>query len=199
MKKVVFSLFSIIAFQSFLFAQVVPGEKAKEFNLKNVDGKMVGISGSTDVKGAIVVFTCNHCPFSKMYESRIIKLHEKYAKLGYPVYAINSNDKNKEPDDSFENMVKLATDKKYPFPYLYDESQEIAKAYGATNTPHVFVLKKNANGYNVEYIGAIDDNAQDESGAKDKFVEKAVDELLAGKAVTTKKVKAIGCTIKWKS
>jgi peroxiredoxin len=200
MKKLILIAFLFIAAVSMTVVDgYKPGDKARDFKLKNVDGKMVSMSEQTAAKGFIVVFTCNHCPFAKAYEDRIIALNNKYASKGYPVLAINPNDKNSEPEDSFENMVTRAKEKKYPFPYLYDESQEIAKAYGATRTPHVYVLTKKGNELEVEYIGAIDDNADDAKAAKDKYVEQAVDNLLAGKPVSTKFTKAIGCTIKWKS
>jgi peroxiredoxin len=141
------------------------------------------------------VFTCNHCPFAKAYEDRIIALHNKYAAKGYPVVAINPNDKDLEPSDSYENMQKRAKEKKYPFAYLYDETQEIARTYGAMRTPHVYLLDKSMT---VRYIGAIDDNSEDASAVKEKYLENAVDALLAGKPVPTAETKAIGCGIKWK-
>jgi peroxiredoxin len=184
-----------------IFAQgYKPGDKAADFSLKNViDGKMVSLKDYPNTKGIVVVFTCNHCPFSKMYESRIIDIHTKYASKGFPVVAINSNDVKMVPEDSPENMAKLAMEKKYGFPYLYDESQQVAKMFGAQRTPHVFLLKKNENDFTVEFIGAIDDNAQEASAAKDKYLEMAIEELLANKPVTNKTVKAVGCGIKWKS
>ncbi len=109
--------------------------------------------------------------------------------------AINSNDKDVVPGDSFDQMKKLAKKKKYPFPYLYDESQEVAKAFGATRTPHVYVLDKDRV---VRYIGAIDDNSEDPALAKEKYVSGAVDALLGGQEVSVKETKAIGCGIKWK-
>jgi peroxiredoxin len=175
------------------------GDKASDFNLKNIDGKMVSLSGMKNNKGAIVIFTCNHCPFSQAYEDRIIKLHRKYEAQGYPVIAINPNDDVKVPDDSYENMVKRAKEKKFGFPYLRDADQKVAMAYGAARTPHVYILNRDGDGYKVAYIGAIDNNTDDEKAVTQKYVETAVDELLAGKAVTTTTTKAIGCTIKWKS
>ena len=172
------------------------GDTARDFNLKNVDGKMYSLAGIPDAKGYIVVFTCNHCPFAKAYESRIIELHKKYAAQGFPVVAINSNDAASEPTDSYENMQKRSREKHYPFAYLYDDTQDIAKAYGARRTPHVFVLDKDRV---VRYIGAIDDNSEEPSAVKEKYVENAVDALLAGKPVATPETKAIGCTIKWKA
>ncbi len=201
MKKLI-ALFSIVSFVTLSSFKPNPGyevgDKAKEFKLKNVDGKMVSLSDFNEAKGFIVIFTCNHCPFSVAYEDRIISLHKKYEPKGFPVIAINPNDKSIEPEDSFEGMVKRAKEKNFPFPYLYDESQYYAKEYGAARTPHVFVLKKDAKDLKVEYIGAIDNNTQDESSVTKKYVEDAVDEILAGKKVTTNFTKAIGCTIKWK-
>jgi len=179
-------------------AGYVPGSKAIDFKLKNVDGKMVSLADYKDAKGFIVTFTCNHCPFSKAYEDRIIALHIKYAKEGYPVVAINSNDKTIAPEDSYEGMIERSKEKNFPFAYLYDESQEIAKTYGATRTPHMYILKKEGKNLMVKYVGAIDDNSEDPSAVTKKYVESAMDELLAGKEVTTASTKAIGCTIKWK-
>lgn len=172
--------------------------KAPDFKLKNVDGKMVSMADYKDAKGFIVIFTCNHCPFSKAYEDRIIDLHNKYAPLGYPVIAINPNDAKIEPEDSYENMQKRAEEKDFPFAYLHDETQEVAKAYGATRTPQVYILSKQKGDLVVEYIGAIDDNSNDAAGVQTKFVENAVDELLNGKKVTNNLTKAIGCTIKYR-
>lgn len=174
------------------------GDTARDFSLKNVDGKQVTLKQFSDARGFIVVFTCNHCPFSKAYESRIIDLDKKYAALGYPVIAINPNDEKIVPEDSYSNMVALAKEKHYPFPYLYDESQEIASTYGASRTPHVFVLQKENDKNIVKYIGAIDNNADDAGKVTAKFVGNAVDALLAGKEVPLAETKAIGCTIKWK-
>lgn len=174
------------------------GDKAKDIKLKNVDGKMVSLTDNKDAKGFIVIFTCNHCPFSQAYEDRIIDLHNKYASKGYPVIAINPNDEKIVPDDSYAEMVKRANEKKFPFAYLHDQSQFYAKEYGAARTPHVFVLVKNGKDLVVEYIGAIDDNTDDPSAVKNKYVDNAVDELIAGKKVSTNFTKAIGCTIKWR-
>jgi alkyl hydroperoxide reductase subunit AhpC len=115
--------------------------------------------------------------------------------MGFSVVAINSNDKDVQPQDSYDNMKKLAKKNKYPFPYLYDETQEVAKAYGATRTPHVYVLDKDRV---VRYIGAIDDNSEDPAMVKEQYVANAVDALLSGKDIKTKETKAIGCGIKWK-
>ena len=197
--KTKFLLFCLLISSATIFAEGYKiGDIARDFSLKNVDGKNVALADFKNAKGYIVVFTCNHCPFSKAYESRIMGLDKKYASLGYPVIAINPNDVNTVPEDSYDNMVVLAKEKNYTFPYLYDESQQIASTYGAARTPHVFVIQK-VNGNNVvKYIGAIDNNADDANKVTAKFVENAVDALLAGKEIPLAETKAIGCTIKWK-
>ena len=175
------------------------GDTVKDFSLRNVDGKMVSLGNYKEAKGFIVVFTCNHCPFAKAYESRIMALDKKYATKGYPVIAINPNDPSIVEEDSYANMVALAKEKNYSFPYLIDETQDIAHAFGAARTPHVFILKKEDGKNILKYIGAIDNNSEDAEKANEHFVENAVDALLAGKSVTTSETKAIGCTIKWKT
>jgi peroxiredoxin len=175
------------------------GDKAMDFNLKNIDGNMMSLaSDRLATKGAIIIFTCNHCPFSVAYEDRIIALNNKYQAQGYPVIAINPNDPALEEKDSYENMQKRAKDKGFNFPYLIDESQQITRAYGASRTPHVFVVQKEGTGFTVKYVGSIDDNKDEPAAVKHKYVEKAVDELIAGKPVTENFTKAIGCGIKWR-
>ncbi len=174
------------------------GDIVTDFKLKNVDGRLVSLADYQDAKGIILIFDCNTCPVSRSYNTRIIALHKKYNPLGFPVVAINSNDEEKSPGDSYEEMVKEAKMKNYEFAYLYDQSQEIAKAYGATNTPHIYVLEKKQGTLKVAYIGAIDNNTRDGSKADKKYVENAVDALLNNQPISTTKTKAIGCGIKWK-
>lgn len=174
------------------------GDKIKDFSLKNIDGQMVSLKTNAAAKGFIVTFTCNHCPFAVKYQDRVVALHKKYAPLGYPVLPINPNDPAKEPEDSFDNMKVRAKEKNFTFPYLFDETQEVAKTFGAARTPHIYIVRKVGADFVVEYIGAIDDNANDASKVQKKYVEDAINELLAGKPVTTNQTKAIGCTIKWK-
>lgn len=199
MKKLAFISAAFLALCSFTISGYNVGDKATDFSLKNVDGKMVSMADYKDAKGFIIVFTCNHCPYAKAYEDRIIALNAKYASLGYPVIAINPNDPTQVKEDSYENMQARAKAKNYTFPYVIDESQKIARAYGAAHTPHAFVLQKSGNDYLVKYIGAIDDNSDDASAVKVKYVEDAVNSLLAGKPVSTPSTKAIGCGIKWRS
>lgn len=175
------------------------GDKAPDFVLENIDGKKAALASFERAKGVILVFTCNHCPYSKMYEDRIIALHKAYAPKGWPVVAINPNDPAIEPEDSFEKMKERAKEKEFPFPYLFDATQKTALAYGARRTPHVFLLKNGKAGFTVEYIGAIDDNARDAKAVETRFVEKAVEALLEGKTPELTTTKAIGCTIKWRN
>jgi peroxiredoxin len=172
------------------------GDVATDFSLKNVDGKKVSLKDYKDAKGFIVIFTCNHCPYAMAYEDRIIALDKIYRKQGYPVIAINPNNPEKQKDDSFDKMQQRAKEKKFTFPYLLDEGQKIYPQYGATKTPHVYILQKTAKGNVVKYIGAIDDNYEDEAAVKQKYVENAVNALLKGKEVPVKETKAIGCSIK---
>ena len=175
------------------------GDTVADFKLKNVDGKTVSLADWKDAKGFIVVFDCNTCPVSKKYNERIMALNKMYASKGFPVIAINPNSPEVSAGDSYDEMVKYARKKGYNFPYLYDPSQKVVSEFGATNTPHVFVLNKAGNEMKVSYIGAIDDNAREASEAANKYVEAAVNALLEGKAVSITKTRAIGCGIKWKN
>ncbi len=196
MKKLLIIILSIFSF-NLLFAQGYKiGDVATDFKLKNVDGKMVSLAGFKDAKGFIIIFTCNHCPYSIAYENRIIGLDKMFKDKGFPVIAINPNDNKEYPEDSFDNMVIRAKEKAFTFPYLIDEGQKVYPKYGATRTPHVFILKKEENGLVVKYIGAIDNNHSDASAATEKYVEKAVNNLLAGIDPDPSMTKAIGCSIK---
>lgn len=190
-------IISLLAFSS-VFTGLKPGDTAPDFKLKNTDKKMVSLADYKSAKGFIVVFTCNHCPFAKAYEDRIIGLDKKYKTLGYPVIAINPNDSAAYPEDAWPEMVKRAKKKKYSFPYLYDESQAVAINYGATKTPHVFLLHKENNALVVKYTGAIDDNSENAKKVKEQYLENALSDLMAGKDIRVKTTKAIGCGIKWK-
>lgn len=172
------------------------GDKAADFSLKNVDGTMVSLSDFDGARGFLVIFTCNTCPYAQAYEDRIIALDAKYKPQGVPVIAINPNDPSAKPGDSFAKMKERAAEKGFTFPYLFDEGQKVYPQYGATRTPHVFLLEKTATGNMVKYIGAIDDNYQDASQVDETFVENAVDAMLAGNEINPKTTKAIGCGIK---
>ena len=199
MKKIASTLGLFYFIFAIAAAQLNPGDNAVEFTLKNVDGKMVSLSDYKDQKGVIVVFTCNPCPFAKAYEQRIIQLHNTYAGQGYPVIAINPNDDEISPEDTFEKMQERSNEKKYPFPYLKDETQKIYKAYGATRTPHVFLLENSRGKFKVAYIGAIDDNAMDSSAVGVNYLENALTALKSGSKPDPAVTKSIGCNIKSKS
>lgn len=171
------------------------GDTAEDFNLKNVNGEMVSLSGIEGAKGFIVTFTCNTCPYAVEYEDRIIDLHKKYAPMGYPVIAINPNDPEVKEGDSFSAMQVRAEEKSFPFEYVFDEGQKIYPKYGATKTPHVFLLNKDLV---VKYIGAIDDNHEDANLVKVKYVEDAISALEAGNDPDPATTKAVGCSIKTK-
>jgi len=190
-------ILSILSF-SFIYADGYKvGDKAIDFSLKNVDGNMVRMNDFEDARGIVVIFTCNHCPYSVLYEDRIIALDKKYKEKGFPVVAINPNDPVKQPEDSYENMIVRADEKGFTFPYLWDKGQRITKVYGASRTPHVFLLEKVDSEYFVRYIGAIDDNSKSPAEVEEKFVENAIDALLANEKPDPDFTKAIGCTIKW--
>ena len=174
------------------------GDKVADFRLKNFDGKMVSLSDYKEEKGVILIFDCNTCPYSKAYNERIISLHDKFEPKGFPVVTINSNDGEQSPGDSFQQMVLKANQKKYEFPYLHDESQRVAKTFGATNTPHVFLLQRKGSDFFVAYIGAIDNNARSATQADKKYVEEAIDAITSGKPVPTNRTKAVGCGIQWR-
>lgn len=196
MKKInlfaAFLLVSLIGFSQGLSI----GDVAPDFRLKNVDGSYVSLSDHPDTKGFVVIFSCNHCPYVVAYEDRMIELHNTYAPKGFPVIAINPNDSIAQPQDSFSNMVIRAQEKGFPFPYLLDADQTVYPQFGATRTPHVFLLERAGSDLKVAYIGAIDDNYRDASQVNEKYLANAIDALLAGQRPQTTTTRAIGCTIK---
>lgn len=176
------------------------GDTAPDFKLKNVDDRMVSLANIKDgngqaPKGYIVTFTCNTCPYAVMYEDRIIELHQKLAPKGWPVVAIQPNDPDQKPGDGFDEMKIRAREKSFPFVYLFDDGQQVYPQYGATRTPHVFLLD---NTRKVRYIGAIDNNAQDAEAATRHYIEEAVAAIESGKDPDPATTKAVGCGIKAK-
>ena len=172
------------------------GDIATDFSLPNVDGNMVSLADFKDAKGFIVIFTCNTCPYSVAYEDRIIALNKKYKSRGYPVIAINPNDPAAIEGDELADMKVRAVEKGFTFPYLQDVGQQVYPQYGATKTPHVFVLQKEGEKNIVRYIGAIDDSSRNPKNVTKRFVEQSVNDLLAGKTLSITRTKAIGCSIK---
>lgn len=173
------------------------GDVAEDFKLKNVDGNMLSMADYPDAKGFVIVFTCNHCPYSIAYEDRLIEMDKKYKELGYPVIAINPNDPEVNEDDSYEKMIVRAEEKGFTFPYLMDEGQEVYPKYGATKTPHVYVVNKTEGGNKVAYIGAIDDSKDAES-VTENYLTNALDALIKGETPNPSFTKAFGCSVKCK-
>jgi peroxiredoxin len=175
------------------------GETAPDFKLKNVDNKEISFESYPKAKGFIVVFTCNTCPYAKAYEQRILELDAKFKSQGYPVIAINPNDPEASKADTFDKMQDLAKEKKYSFPYLFDQGQVVTDQYGAKHTPHLFVVSKTEKGAVVEYTGAIDNDPEGTKTEKTKYVEDVVASLLNNKKPAITETKEIGCTVKRKT
>lgn len=201
-QRVLLMIVLVLTSVGLLWAATPPGvnvgDPAPPFRVKNIDGRLIGVEDAAGKGGLILIFTCNHCPYSKAYEDRIIALHQAYAVKGWPVLAVNPNDPEKVPEDSFDEMKVRATEKGFPFLYAADETQEVARSYGATRTPHVFLLQKAETGFIVAYIGAIDDNARDADKVETRFVEDAINTMMKGNQPNPSFTKAIGCTIKWR-
>lgn len=174
------------------------GEKVEDFSLKNVNGNMVSMSDFEDAEGFIIIFTCNTCPYSVMYEDRIIALDKKYSPQGWPVIAINPNDPEAQEGEDFEAMQQRAKEKGFTFPYLVDEGQQVYPKFGAARTPHVFIVNKTEAGSILEYAGAIDDNARDANAVEVNYVDNVISAINAGETPEPRTTKAIGCTIKTK-
>lgn len=193
MKKMIFGLLAIVALMAMSAGTegYKVGDTATDFSLKGTDDQMHSLESIEGAKGYIVIFTCNHCPYSVAYEDRIIAIQEKYGDE-YPVVAINPNDPVSYPADNFENMKVRAEEKEFNFLYLFDDGQKIFPQYGATKTPHVFLLDAERK---VKYIGAID-NSTKEEGVTKKYLEDAIESLQDGKDPSPATTKAIGCGIK---
>jgi peroxiredoxin len=170
------------------------GDTVEDFSLKNIDDQMVSLSDYQDAKGFIVIFTCNMCPYSVANEDRIIALDAKYKSQGYPVIAINPNDPAASKGDGFEDMKVRASEKGFTFPYLFDQGQNVYPKFGASKTPHVYIVTK--NDMKVQYIGAIDNSSRNPDAVTEKYAENALDALLAGKKIEKTTTRAIGCSIK---
>jgi len=172
------------------------GSQLPEFKLMGVDNKLYSNDYFTDHKILVVIFSCNHCPYVHAYEDRIKSIVSDYTEKGVKVIAINSNDADNYPDDSFENMQKRASEKNFNFIYLRDETQLTAKVFGATHTPEIFVFDDNRK---LRYHGKIDDNWKEEEKVVEKYLCDAINALFAGKEISVPETFSIGCTIKWKS
>ncbi len=170
----------------------------QDFSLKNIDGKMVSLKDYPDAKGFIIVFTCNHCPFAKLYPPRLNALNEKYKPFGIQLIAISSTDTLLYEEDGYEYMVQKAQLEHFNFPYLYDEQQEVAKQFLAQKTPHAFVIWKQKNLWEIKYNGAIDDNGAEEDKVQINYIANAIETLLKGEEIKIKETKSIGCQIHYR-
>jgi len=171
------------------------GDKAIAFKLPGVDDRVHSLGEFAGQNGIAVIFSCNHCPYVRAWEDRMVQIQSDYAEKGVQLVAINANDDDKYPDDSFLKMKERAKEKKFNFPYLRDESQEIARAYGAERTPEVFLFDKNLT---LVYHGAIDDNYDNPSAVKEHYLRKALDAMLTGRPPLTPETKPVGCSVKWR-
>lgn len=170
------------------------GAKGPDFNLKGVDGKMHSLADYADKKAVVIIASCNHCPTVIQYEDRMVEIQRDYADKGVQLIAINGNETDGHPTDTFEHMVERAKDKGFNFTYLRDDTQDTLRAYGAVRTPEVFVLGPDGT---LAYHGAIDDNPDSPSSVKKQYLRDALDEILAGKPVSVAKTVSVGCTVKW--
>lgn len=174
-------------------AELAIGAKGPDFNLKGTDGGMHSLASASGAKGTAVIFTCNECPYSKGYEDRLIDLAKAFEPRGIGFVAINANDPKIVPGDGFEFMVKRAKEKGFPFPYVVDETQAIAAAYGARVTPHIFLLDSKGT---LVYRGRIDDSVKTEE-VKSRDFRAALEALAGGKPVPVAETKAFGCSVKY--
>ncbi|MBW7843281.1 MAG: thioredoxin family protein [Ignavibacterium sp.] len=166
-----------------------------QFNLPGTDGNSYSSEGFKNKNILIVIFSCNHCPYVQAYEERMINLQKEFKDRGVQIVAINSNDDSKYPEDSFDEMKKRAVERKFNFPYLRDETQKIAKAFGASHTPQIFLFNKERK---LKYEGKIDDNWQEPDRVQNHYLRDAITEVLDEREVSIPETFSIGCTIKWK-
>ena len=170
------------------------GSQAPAFVLSATNDKTYSLESFAQIKALVVIFSCNHCPYVQAYEDRIMKIQNDYAK-DLQIVAISSNEDENYPEDSFEKMKERASMKGFNFPYLHDATQSVAKNYGATHTPEIFLFDKERK---LVFHGKIDDNWQEPNNVKSNYLRNAIDELLARKQISVPETFTIGCTIKWK-
>lgn len=175
------------------------GKPAPNFDLPGSDGKRYTLKDFSDAKVLVVGFTCNHCPYVIGSEERMIRFAHDYASKGVKMVTINSNQTDDYPDDSLEHMIVRAREKKFPFPYLRDETQAVALAYGALRTPHFYLFSREPGGaWVLRYTGRMDDNAKDATKAKTHELTDAVEAVLAGRQPAVPLTNPLGCNVKWK-
>lgn len=172
------------------------GQRGPAFSLPGVDGQTHSLEALLQTHRAVaVIFSCNHCPYVQAWEDRMKAIQVDYREQGVVLAAIGSNDAEKYPDDDFEAMKTRAEQEEFNFLYLRDESQAVARAYGATRTPHVFLLDSDGI---LRYRGAIDDNHESAQAVRAHYLRDALDAVLAGQPVKIGATNEVGCTIKWK-
>lgn len=171
------------------------GSQASNFELPGTDGNTYYLESFVDAKLLVIVFTCNHCPYAKAAEDRLIAIQKDYKDKGVQIVAINPNDDEAYPEDSFEHMIIRAKEKNYPFPYLRDSTQKVAQAYNAACTPDIFVFDSERK---LRYNGRIDDNWQEPEKVSKNDLRDALDSLLEGKEISFEIKPSMGCSIKWK-
>jgi len=172
------------------------GSDAPDFkDLPGTDGKPHSLSDFKDAKLVVINFTCNHCPYAIAYEDRFMDIVQEYGPKGVAFIAINANNVETHPQDDMDHMKERAKEKGFTFPYVRDDSQEVAKTYGAVCTPHLFVLDENRK---LAYEGRIDDSWQEPDQAKAHDLRDAIEALLAGKPVPNPQTNPMNCSIKWK-
>ena len=184
-----------LALAGFTSETAVVGNPVADFRLRSVNNQMVSLASYPAAKGFIVVFTCNHCPFAKLYTARLNALNKQYQRLQVPLLAINSMDTVVYADESFRHMQRRAEVEKFTFPYLHDARQVVGRNFQAEHTPQTFVIWKDGGQWQIKYSGAIDDNGAEPGQVKNAYVARAVDALLAGKPVATPKTDSFGCAI----
>jgi peroxiredoxin len=177
--------------------QTEPGSAAPDFRLPGVDGRIWSLGDFAGARALVIVFMCNHCPYVIAVRERINRLAQDYGPRGVGVVGINSNDASRYPDDSFEAMKKVAREQGYVFPYLFDEDQAVAKAYGAVCTPDFYVYE-GGSGFSLRYRGRLDDSWKDPAAVKSRDLAAALDAILAGKPVASDQPSSMGCSIKWR-
>lgn len=170
------------------------GSPAPNFNLPGTDGKNHSLASMSASKAVVISFTCNHCPYAQAYEDRFMQLVREFGPKGVAFCAINPNDADRYPDDSFQKMKERAASRGFNFPYLRDETQSVARAYGAVCTPHLFIVA----GGKIAYEGRIDDNWKDPAAAKSHDLRDALSAVLSGQAIPRPNTPPMGCSIKWK-
>lgn len=170
------------------------GEEAPDFSLCGTDGKSYSLADFADAKILVVVFTCNHCPFVVGSEDRMLELYNDYADKGVAMVGINSNETENHPTDDYEHMVLRAKEKGFPWPYLRDDTQQVAMAYGALRTPHYFVFDEDRK---LRYTGRMDDNPREPGKETTRELRDALEALLAGQEPPVPVTNPIGCNVKW--